>query len=63
MTKTSKESIRGVAATASRSAKADRLIGKAHQPKNLVEFFRDSPLVGVELDLKRDRSPGRDIEL
>jgi antitoxin Phd len=41
----------------------NRLVGKSHQPKNLVQFFRQSPLVGVELDLKRDRDPGRDIDL
>jgi prevent-host-death family protein len=41
----------------------DRLVGKSHQPKNLVQFFRQSPLVGVELDLERDRDPGRDIDL
>lgn len=28
-----------------------------------VEFMRSSPLVGVELDLVRDKSPSRDIEL
>jgi prevent-host-death family protein len=28
--------------------------------KRLTEFFRESPLVGVELDLARDRSPIRD---
>jgi antitoxin Phd len=41
----------------------DRLMGKSHQPKNLVQFFRQSPLVGVELDLERDRDTGRDIDL
>jgi prevent-host-death family protein len=41
----------------------ERLVGKSHQPKNLVQFFRQSPLVGVELDLKRDRDAGRDIDL
>jgi antitoxin Phd len=41
----------------------ERLVGKSHQPKNLVQFFRQSPLVGVELDLERDRDPGRDIDL
>ncbi|HLW85379.1 MAG TPA: type II toxin-antitoxin system Phd/YefM family antitoxin [Candidatus Sulfotelmatobacter sp.] len=41
----------------------DRLVGKSHQPKSLVHFFRQSPLVGVDLDLERDRDPGRDIEL
>ena len=39
------------------------LVGKSHQPKSLVQFFRQSPLVGVDLDLKRDRDPGRDIDL
>jgi len=47
------------------------LLEKAAQPseqqpmpkKSLVEFFRESPLVGLELDLKRDRDTGRDIEL
>ncbi len=28
--------------------------------KKLSEFFRQSPLVGVELDLRRDTSPPRD---
>ena len=41
----------------------ERLVGKSHQPKGLVQFFRQSPLVGIDLDLKRDHDPGRDIEL
>ena len=41
----------------------ERLKGKSHQPKNLVQFFRQSPFVGVELDLERDRDLGRDVEL
>ena len=41
----------------------DRLVGKSDQPESLVEFFRQSPLVGVDLDLERDRDAGRDIEL
>ncbi len=40
-----------------------RLAGKAHQPKSLVQFFRDSPLVGVELELERAKEEERDIEL
>ena len=40
-----------------------RLVGKAHQPQNLLQFFRESPLVGVELDLERDKDEGGDIEL
>src|SRR6266481_4578378 len=39
-----------------------RLVGKAHQPKSLLQFFRESPLVGVELDLDRNKEEGRDIE-
>ncbi len=30
---------------------------------SLVEFFRKSPLVGVELDLTRSRDTGRPVEL
>ena len=41
----------------------ERLVGKAHQPKSLLQFFRESPLVGMELDLERDKDEGRDIEL
>jgi len=33
-------------------------------PKNdLVEFFKNSPFYGVELDLERVKDYGRDIEL
>ena len=31
-----------------------RLRRKPHQPESLVQFFRRSPLVGVDLDLDRD---------
>lgn len=31
--------------------------------QSLVEFLRSSPLVGLELDLKRDSDFGRDIDL
>jgi antitoxin Phd len=41
----------------------NQLVGKSHQPRSLVEFFRKSPLVGLELDLTRDRDEGRDVEL
>jgi len=41
----------------------ERLTAKSHQPKSLVQFFRESPLVGIELDLERDPDPGRDIDL
>ena len=41
----------------------DQLVARAHQPKSLVQFFRESPLVGLELDFERDRDTGRNIEL
>ena len=41
----------------------ERLTVKSRQPTSLVQFFRESPLVGVELDLERDQDSGRDIEL
>lgn len=41
----------------------NRLTVKAHQPKSIVEFFRKSPLVGIDLDLERDKDPGRDVDL
>ena len=39
----------------------EHLVGKSRQPKSLVEFFRNSPLRGVNLE--RDPDPGRDIDL
>jgi antitoxin Phd len=41
----------------------ERLKGRMLQPKSIVQFFRESPLVGIELDLERDKDTGRDIEL
>jgi antitoxin Phd len=41
----------------------DELIARAHQPQSLVQFFRESPLVGLQLDLERDRQTDRDIDL
>jgi hypothetical protein len=41
----------------------EQLVGKASQPKSLLQFFRESPLVGLELNLERDKDEGRDIEL
>ena len=29
---------------------------------SFVDFFQDSPLVGMELDLERDKSSPRDVE-
>ena len=36
---------------------------RARQPKSLVQFFRESPLVGLELVYERDKDAGRDTEL
>ena len=41
----------------------DLLVARSRQPKSLVQFFRQSPLVGLELDFERDRDTGRDIEI
>jgi antitoxin Phd len=41
----------------------DQLVSRSHQPKSIVQFFRESPLVGVELNLERDKDEGRDIAL
>jgi antitoxin Phd len=41
----------------------DRLVGRSRQPASLVQFFRESPLVGLDLDVDRDRDQERDIEL
>jgi prevent-host-death family protein len=41
----------------------EQLSPRPHQPKSLVQFFRESPLVGLELDFERDKDTGRDIEL
>ena len=30
---------------------------------SLLDFFRQSPLVGIELDLNRDQSLSRDVDL
>jgi len=35
----------------------------ATSSESLVDFFRESPLVGLELDLERDKDTGQDIEL
>jgi antitoxin Phd len=40
-----------------------RLIARKQRSKTLVQFFRESPLVGLELDLTRDKDTGREISL
>ena len=41
----------------------EKLVGKAHQPKDLWQFFRQSPLVGLELEFERNKDTSRDIKL
>lgn len=41
----------------------EQLAARTRQPQGLVQFFRESPLVGLELDLERDKDTGRDVEL
>ena len=41
----------------------DQLIGRSHQPKSLVQFFRESPFLGIAIDLERDKDQGRAIDL
>ena len=53
--------IRGIRATVVLSADAyDRL---SRAKPSLARFLRDSPLAGVDLDLQRDRSPARHVQL
>lgn len=39
----------------------EKLVARSNKP--LIDFFRESPLVGIDLDLKRSKDKGREIEL
>jgi antitoxin Phd len=41
----------------------EQLIGRSRQPKSLVQFFRESPFLGIDIDLERDKDEGREIDL
>jgi len=41
----------------------EKLTERRHQPKNLADFFRNSPLVGADVDLDRELDYGREIDL
>ncbi len=43
--------------------KENKQADNPNQPKDLWQFFRDSPLVGLELEFDRDKDTERDIEL
>jgi len=36
-----------------------QLVARSRQPKSLVQFFRDSPLVGLDLDFERGKDRSR----
>lgn len=40
-----------------------RLVGRAHRPNSIVQFFLESSLVGVDLNLEREKDEDREIEL
>ena len=41
----------------------ERLTKRAQQPESLVQFFAESPLACLNLDLRRSKDPGRKIKL
>jgi len=41
----------------------ERLTKRARRPRSLVQFFAESPLAGLKLDLRRSKDPGREIQL
>src|SRR5690349_10856914 len=41
----------------------DKLTRESRQPKSIVQFFRESPLAGVDLDWERDKDAGLDVDL
>lgn len=41
----------------------DELITRGRQPRSLIEFFRKSPLYGLDLDVRRQPDMGREIDL
>lgn len=58
MTKSGKEAVVILSAE-----QFETLTALRRQPKSLVEFFRNSPLVGSGINLEREPDYGRDIEL
>jgi hypothetical protein len=40
-----------------------RLTTKPRPRKNIVQFFRESPLAGIRLELERDKDSGRDARV
>ncbi|HKW18233.1 MAG TPA: type II toxin-antitoxin system Phd/YefM family antitoxin [Terriglobales bacterium] len=46
-----------------RAEQYDELITRNSQPKSLIEFFRKSPLYGMNLDFTRASDTGREVDL
>jgi hypothetical protein len=40
----------------------DERTTSSKEPASLAQFFRESPLAGVDLDLERDMDTGRELE-
>src|SRR5260370_38507630 len=38
----------------------EQLVGQSHQPKSIVQFFREHPLVGADLNLEAGKGASRD---
>jgi antitoxin Phd len=41
----------------------ESLLSRGRRPKSLLQFFRESPLAGLDLPLVRNRDSGRNIDL
>ena len=41
----------------------EQFVGPTREPASLVQFFAESPLVGLELNLDRSKDTGRQIDL
>jgi prevent-host-death family protein len=41
----------------------EQLVGRTREPASLVQFFAESPLAGLELNLDRSKDTGRKIDL
>jgi antitoxin Phd len=41
----------------------ERLTTRSRQPRDIVRFFAESPLAGIDLDLERPRDLGRKVRL
>ncbi len=53
----------GAEASRLRDAVSQSLAGETAKPGGILAALRRSPLVGADLDLKRPRDTGRDVEI